>query len=204
MTRDQLVEAGSAVLLAFATVVTAWATYQATLFGGDESRGYFMASATQLRAAEMRAFAREQRGVHAALFVEYASALATGQHELSAFLFERFPEPLRGSTSAWLATRPLVNPAAPKTPFELPEYALSAESDAADLVRQATALFETAQTADAISDGYVRLTVFFALVLFLSGVAGKFRWVAIDIAMLALAIATLIWATIQLASMPFQ
>lgn len=56
---DRWVEFLGALVLAVATVATAWSAYQAALWGGDESKFYFEVSAAQLEAAEADEYADE-------------------------------------------------------------------------------------------------------------------------------------------------
>ena len=107
---DRWVEFLGALVLAIATVATAWSAYQAALWGGDESKFYFEASAAQLEAAHLESRAMQRASFQASLFVEYAAALSTGDQKLADFLYQRFPEELERATDAWLATDPLTNP----------------------------------------------------------------------------------------------
>lgn len=201
---DRWVEFLGALVLAIATVATAWTAYQATLWGGDESKFYFEASAAQVDAAHLDNLAMQRTGLDAGLFVEYVAARSAGNQELADFLYERFPSELKLATDAWLATDPFNDPTAPASPFDMPQYRLP-EQDAAEQQDQlAMATFEDAAEADEYADNYVLLTVIFAMVLFFSGIAGKFQWRVIDGAVLGLGIIVLLVGLVMLAQMPVQ
>ncbi|HSG14873.1 MAG TPA: hypothetical protein VLE70_00955 [Anaerolineae bacterium] len=201
---DRWVEFLGALVLAAATVATAWTAYQATLWGGDESKFYFEASAAQVDAAQFKSLAMQRASLHAGLFVEYAAARSAGDQELANFLYQRFPPELKEATDAWLATDPLNDPNAPPSPFDMPEYRLP-EQDAAEQNDQlAKSKFTDAAEADEYADKYVLLTVIFATVLFFSGIAGKFQWRVIDGAVLGMGILALAIGLVMLTQMPVQ
>lgn len=201
---DRWVEFIGALVLAIATVATAWTAYQAALWGGDESKFYFEASAAQVDAAHLDGLAMQRKSLEAGLFVEYAAAQSASDQDLADFLYQRFPPELKTATDAWLATDPLNNPAAPPSPFDMPEYQLPETEAAEELDEVATAKFEEAAEADEYADQYVLLTVIFATVLFFSGIAGKFQWRIIDGLVLAMGIVVLLVGLVMLAQMPIQ
>jgi hypothetical protein len=201
---DRWVEFFGALVLAVATVATAWSAYQASLWGGDESKFYFEASAAQLDASHLNTQAMQRATVHAGLFVEYAAARSEGNEALADFLYQRFPSELRTATDTWLATDPLNDPNAPSSPFDMPAYRLQEEDAAEQLEKLSETKFAAAAEADEYADNYVLVTVIFATVLFFSGIAGKFQWRAIDGAVLALGIVVLLIGLVMLAQMPVQ
>ena len=185
---DRWVEFFSAIILALATVATAWCGYQAARWGGEQARSYIEANALTTRSAATLNLAVQIRVLHADLFVEWVSALNQDNLELAEFLYERFPSELRIAVDAWLDMQPFDNLDAPKTPFKMEEYSLPQEEQALELEQQSDELFAEANTANEISDNYVLLTVIFASVLFFGGISGKFKSQLIDLVMLVFAI----------------
>jgi hypothetical protein len=199
---DRWVEFFGALILSAATVATAWCAYQAALWSGDESKFYFEASAAQVDSAQLENKALQRVGFHIGLFVEFAAAQSQDDQKLADFLYRRFPPELETATKAWLATDPLNNPDAPRSPFDMPEYRLP-EQDAAEQKDQlAVKKFAKAAEADEHADNYVLLTVIFAMVLFFSGISGKFQWRVIDGAVLGLAVIVLLGGLVGLVQMP--
>ncbi len=201
---DRWVEFFGALVLSVATVATAWCAYQAALWGGDESKFYFEASAAQVEAAQLENKALQRISFQAGIFVEYVAALSQDNQVLADFLYRRFPPELKAATDAWLAEDPLNNPEAPPSPFDMPRYRLP-EQDAAEQTDQLVIQkFNEAGEADEHADNYVLLTVIFAMVLFFSGISGKFQWRVIDAAVLAFGVVVLLGGLVLLVQMPVQ
>lgn len=184
---DRLVEFAAAIVLALATVATAWAGYQAALWGGDQTQHMAAASAANIRAAQASNAALQTASLHANLFVAWVTALSGEEQELADFLYARFPTELRVAADAWIATKPRQNADAPLTPFVMAEYQLPQNAEAVRLQQRAEDEGRLASAANEISDRYVLLTVIFASVLFFGGISGKFQSKSVDLAMLALA-----------------
>jgi len=201
---DRWIEFVSAMVLALATVATAWCAYQSTLWGGDETKFRAAANTATTRAGQASSAALQQTSFHASLFVDWAAAISTENQMLADFLYQRFPPTLKTASDAWLATQPLQNPDAPSSPFVMPEYQLPERAEAAAWAAEATVQWEQAETADQIADRYVLLTVLFASVLFFAGIAGKFQSRLIDIAMLALGLLVLLAGVAIALTYPMQ
>lgn len=201
---DRWIEFVSAIVLALATVATAWCAYQSSLWGGDEAKYRAAANSATIKAAQFSGEALQRTSFHANLFVAWATAISQQNELLADFLYQRFPPELKVASDAWLATKPLQNPDAPSSPFVMPEYVLTADQQATEWEAQAAAAVEQANQLDETSDRYVLLTVLFASVLFFAGIAGKFQSRAIDLAMLAVSlIVFLVGLTIAL-TFPIQ
>ena len=182
----QWIELWSAVLLAAATVATAWSAYKSSLWGGEQAEHDSAAITAIVRSGEFNNLALQTTAVHVGLFSQWASAVSTQNTALADFLFARFPEPLKASATAWLATQPLTNPSTPMTPFDMPQYVLPTTGEAARWESSAIDETEAAGKADAISDRYLVFTIIFASVLFFGGISGKFGWQLIDVIVLVL------------------
>jgi hypothetical protein len=106
-------------------------------------------------------------------FIAWAQAYASGDRPLEEFFFRRFREEFRPAVEAWVATRPLRNPQAPLTPFELPEYRSAERERAAELDAEASRQTEIAKQDNQRSDNYVLAVVLFASSLFFAGISSK-------------------------------
>lgn len=201
---DRWVEFGGALVMSIATVAIAWCAYQATLWGGDETRLYFESSNAQATAGQLDNQVYLRSSIHIGLFSQYVNAIGESDEELADFYYQRFPDDLKVAVDAWLLTEPLTNPDAPKSPFDMTAYRLP-EQEAAELAhQQGEHLFELALTADENADNYVLLTVVFATVLFFSGISGKFQWQVIDAAVLAIGSVALLAGLLFLVQIPVQ
>src|SRR5258705_124468 len=74
------------------------------------------------------------------------------------------------AVDAWVATKPLKNPAAPLTPFAMTQYHLAAQDRAQALTRTAEAATAEAKVDNQRSDNYVLAVVLFASALFFAGI----------------------------------
>lgn len=201
---DRWVELLSAIVLSLATILTAWCGYQATRWSGVQAENYSLASDYRTQAAQITNQMLVRQNMDVGLFVQYAAAVSIGNDKLADFLYQRFPPELRTATDAWLATDPLHNPNAPRSPFDMPEYVLPEKAQAAQLEAQAKEAFETANDANEKGDEYVLYTIIFAAVLFLGGISGKFQWRVIDALLLAMATITFVVGLVILISSPMR
>lgn len=117
-------------------------------------------------------------------------------------MLNRFPELLKTATLAWLKTEPLTNPAAPLTPFQMPEYVLSETVEAARWEEQSKKEIARAETADELSNRYLLFTIIFASVLFFCGVRDKLGWRPLDLTVLGLGVLGLVLGLVVLFSAP--
>ncbi|MBC8161558.1 MAG: hypothetical protein H7Z42_10110 [Roseiflexaceae bacterium] len=198
------IELLSAIILALATIGTAWSAYQSARWGGERTAHTTAAFTATVRAAKFANLAQQRISLHVSLFGQWSAAVSTSNQPLADFLFDRFPEPLKSATVAWRATQPLTNPAAPATPFEMAEYALSENAQAATWETTALAEETAAERANEISDRYLLFTIIFAVVLFFGGVSGKFRSQALDVAVLLFGAFALLVGLVIVGSSPIK
>jgi hypothetical protein len=74
---------------------------------------------------------------------------------------------------AWLETRPLLNPDAPETPFQMDAYQLADLAAAEDYMAEAGVHADAALDANQNSDNHVLTAVALALAIFFAGVSSK-------------------------------
>jgi hypothetical protein len=174
------IEIASAILLALATVASAWSAYQATRWHGHEAKDFSDSNTLRIYSAEAQDKANHQLAVDAAIFSDYAYAFHEGNAPLVRFYEDHLFSPeMKAAVIAWQATDPLVNPDAPRTPFEMDEYKSASRVRAVQLDRKAEELIDKGRESINQADTYIMLTVLFALVLFFAGISTKFStlWV---------------------------
>ncbi len=103
---------------------------------------------------------------------------------------------------AWLATDPLTERAAPKTPFVMPEYVVAQRVEADRLALVADDRATAARTANQNGDNYVLTMVLFASVLFFAGVSSKMNRPRNRTFILGFGIVTLTTGLVILATLP--
>ncbi|MFD7072894.1 hypothetical protein ACFV9G_01680 [Nocardioides sp. NPDC059952] len=163
------------VLLSVTAILTAWTGFQASKWSGAMSISFSQASTNRIQAARLESTANRKLSVQVSLFVQWLEAYQSGDTELTEFLEARFPEPLATVFPAWLDARPLKDPDAPATPFDMEEYVIpeSVRASAAD--EAADRKFVQALRNNQRGDNYTVLTIGFACVLFFAAISERMR-----------------------------
>jgi len=199
--RDRL-ELVAAVLLALATVATAWSGYQSTRWNGEQSKAAARTNALRIDSTKAAGLANTQTEVDVATFTQWINAYAQRQTKLTNFYFERFRKEFRPAVEAWVATRPLRNPKAPLTPFAMPQYKLAARAEAERLDAEAEVSAADARRDIQRASNYVLGVVLFASALFFAGISTKLASPRIRVAMLVLGCVVFLVTAIWLATSP--
>ena len=196
------VEVAAAVLLAFAAVATAWSSYQATRWNGEQAKTSAKVNKTRIEAARASGLANAQQQVDVATFMQWVDSYARGEDRLVAFYRERFRAEFKPAFNAWIATKPLKTKDAPLTPFAMPQYRLAAKVEADRL--DATAEVLSAQVRRNIqrSSNYVLGVVLFAVALFFAGMSTKLTAPGLRKAMLAVGYVIFLGAAVWIATSP--
>ena len=200
---QEWVEVLAAVLLALATVASAWSAYQAARWRSQESMAFNEANAARVHAAEAYDLADTDTDIDVAMFIAYFNALWAGETETVRLYEERlFREEMRHAVLAWKAADPVHNPNAPANPFVMPEYRNANREEARSLEGEARAKAEEAREAIRNSDFYVLFTVLFAAVLFFAGICTKLKAAALRIAVLFMGVALFLGSFIVMSFQP--
>jgi hypothetical protein len=163
------------VLLAAATVATAWSGYQASRWNGEQAKAASKTNAVRIEAARAQGLAEAQTEVDVATFTQWVNAYVRGETELADFYFKRFRKEFKPAVNAWIRTRPLRNPNAPLTPFMLPQYRLAAAVEVDRLDAEAERSSATVRGYIQRSTNYVLCVVLFAAALFFAGISTRFE-----------------------------
>ncbi len=179
----------AAILLGVAAVLTAWGSFRAAGEADAMVKGYaeqqvLVSSANDIYAQSDQASSLEQQ-----FFLSFAIAAAEGNEGVTAYLEQTMSPELYAAVDWWLqqppetvATSPFVteNPAF----AGLPSQILIAEGNA--VMEQANAKRVTAEEAEAIGGRYGLANVFFAVVLFVAGIASVLTRRPLQVGMLVL------------------
>ena len=199
---DRWTEIVSAVMLGLVAMATAWSGYQSARWGGVQSTKYSEASALRVESTRASTAAGQQTQIDVAIFSNWVNAYADGDERLEAFYRERFREEFVPAFEAWLATDPANNPEAPSSPFAMPEYQLAAAQEAQDMEKNASKTFEEGKEANQQSDDYILNAVILASVLFFAGIAPRFDWLPVRVAVVVVALALLVLGLYNIATYP--
>ncbi len=199
------IELWSTLLLAAATVATAYSAYEATRWGGVQSTSFTEAGAARTESAKAESDGFTLVAIDADIFTQYAVAFSQDNERLMKILRERFfRKEFKVAYRAWLKQHPLTNPKAVKLPFQLPEYKIAKLEEADDLSDKANRRFEAGREANQTSDEYILGTIFFAAVLFFAGLATKFSSERVAIGALGFGTLLFLGGLGRLGTLPFH
>ncbi len=196
------VEVAATILLALAAVATAWSSYQATRWNGEQAKTSARVNKTRIEAARASDLANAQQQVDVATFMQWVDSYARGETKLVNFYRERFREEFRPAFNAWVATKPLKTEGAPLTPFAMPQYRLAAKAEADRLDRSAEELSAQVRRNIQRASNYVLGVVLFAVALFFAGMSTKLTAPGLRKTMLGVGYVIFLGTVVWIASSP--
>jgi hypothetical protein len=199
---DRVIELILAMMLGAVALATAWSGYQAARWGGIQSIALSQAAARRAESARASTKAGQHIQIDVGTFSNWVAAFAVDEAGLAEFYEGFFRDEFRPAFDAWMAMDPANNPAAPPTPFEMPEYQVSNREEADRLELEAEMTFEEGRAANAQSDKYVLNAVILASVLFMAGIASGFDWLPVRIAIIVSALVLLVLGLYNLGVYP--
>ena len=200
--RRDWVEIGATVLLALAAVATAWSSYQATRWNGEQAKTSGSVNKTRIEAARASDLANAQQQVDIAMFIQWVDSYARDDTTLVNFFRGRFRDEFKPAFEAWVATKPLKTAGAPPTPFAMPEYRLAAKAEAERLDSEAEELSAQVRRNIQRASNYVLGVVLFAVALFFAGMSTKLTAPALRKTMLAVGCLLFLGTAVWIATFP--
>jgi hypothetical protein len=200
--KKKWVEPVAALLMALATLSTAWCSYQSAAWTRKSNGLMNEFNTLERRAGVVSLQGMQQATIHTAMFMEVLAAKQAGNEQLANFYVECFPPDLRKAYDAWLAQRPFENPNADPHPFVPRLYETHGTREAADATAKAASSQQEARSAGSISGQYLANTVLFATVLFFASASGKFEQRRVRIVAFAFATAVFLFAVVRTATLP--
>ncbi|HEY4255639.1 MAG TPA: hypothetical protein VGM66_00305 [Candidatus Udaeobacter sp.] len=200
--KKRWVEPVTALLMALATLSTAWCSYQSAAWTRKSNRLINEFNALERKAGLLTMQGTQQATIHAAMFMQLLAAQQAGNEKLANFYADRFPPDVRKAYDAWLAQKPFENPNAEPHPFVPKLYEPRGTREAADANAKAASSQQQAGTAGSISGQYLANTVLFATVLFFASASGKFEQRRVRLVAFAFATAVFLFAVVRTAMLP--
>jgi hypothetical protein len=200
--KKKWVEPVAALLMALATLSTAWCSYQSAAWTRQSNRLMNEFNTLERRAGLLSLQGMQQATIHTAMFMEVLAAKQAGNEQLANFYVERFPPDLRKAYDTWLAQRPFENPNADPHPFVPRLYQTHGTHEAADATAKAAISQQEARNAGSVSGQYLANTVLFATVLFFASASGKFEQRRVRMVSFAFATAVFLFAVVRTAILP--
>ncbi len=200
--KKKWIEPVVAVLMALATVSTAWCSYQSAAWTRQSNRLMNESNALERRAALIEVQGSQALIIHASMFMQLLAAQHAGNEALANFYAERFPPDVKKAYEAWLAQKPFENRAADPHPFVPNLYPVRGTAEAATARTDAARRIAEAREAGNRSGQYLANTVLFATVLFFAGTAGKFEQPRVRLFAATFGVALFVFAAIRTLLMP--
>jgi hypothetical protein len=201
--KKKWVEPVAALLMALATLSTAWCGYQSAAWTRQSNRLMNEFNTLERRAGLLTVQGTQQATIQAGMFMQALAAHQAGNDKLLDFYVERFPPELRKAYDTWLAEKPFENPNADPHPFVPNLYEIRGTREAADATAKAARSQEEARKAGGISGQYLANTVLFATVLFFASASGKFEQRRVRVVAFAFAVAVFMFAVLRTLMLPW-
>jgi hypothetical protein len=200
--KKRWVEPVTALLMALATLSTAWCSYQSAAWTRKSNRLMNEFNSLERRAGLQTMQGMQQATIHTAMFMQLLAAQQAGNENLVKFYAERFPPDVRKAYDAWMAERPFENPNADPHPFVPKLYEVRGTREAAEANAQAAKSLHAARNAGSVSGQYLANTVLFATVLFFASASGKFEQRRVRVVAFAFAVAVFLFAVVRTVMLP--
>lgn len=209
VTIEDWLELVPSILMAVAVVLTAYSAYESARWGGVQATDFATASSLRIEASAATSIGVTQMSYDAGTFgqlalefrdTDFSDPVQRQQASLLADSLMR--DEFKVYFEEWVALDPSNNDGAPGTPFDLPTFSNDQIEKAERLTAEAEVSFSEAKDANQTSDDYILATIFFASVLFFTGL--RMRSVRIRSFVTVLAAFALASGIVRISTLPFQ
>lgn len=190
------------IILTIATLATAWAGYEAGQWNNISASLNFQSTGLRVEAGQLAGKAQQLRAIDVGLFTNWVNAVGNGNTALAEFYQARFRDEFRPAFDAWIATRPLANPDAPDSPFDMEAYHVAAQDRADALIEDAGQLDQSSDLAGNISSNYTLSVLVLAGALLLAGLANRFQWAELRLVVVGAALLVLLLSVVNILRLP--
>jgi hypothetical protein len=200
--RRKWIEPVTALIMALATVGTAWCSYESASWTRRSNRLMNEFNSLERQAGIVSIQGTQTASIHAAMFMQLLAAKQAGDEKLAGFYVQRFPPVMRKAYDAWLAQKPFENPRADPHPFVPNLYQVPGTQKADKLAAEAIGKVQEARNCGSLSGQYLANTVMFATVLFFANAAGKFEQARVRVVSFSFAVGVFVFAVVRIALLP--
>jgi hypothetical protein len=197
------IEPVTALIMALATVGTAWCSYESAAWTRRGGRLMNESNSLEGQAGIISIQGVQTASIHVAMFMQLLAAKQAGDEKLADFYVQRFPPDLRKAYDGWLDQKPFENPKADPHPFVPNLYQMRGTREANKLTTDAVRKVQEARNSGSVSGQYLANTVMFATVLFFANAAGKFEQARVRIVSFFFAVGVFAFAVLRIALLPF-
>lgn len=195
-------DVAAAALLSLAAVASAWSSFQAGLWNSRTLFAFMDTASVNGERTASQAVEATRQAAQAGLLVEYLRARFEGKDALASFLLDRTRPEIQSAVKDWERTRPVVDPDAPRTPFDMPGYVDAANATASRFDELYAEAFDGAVRADGYANRYLAVISGLAWVLFFAGMASRFGSRRVNAAMLVTAAGVLALSLVFMFRLP--
>lgn len=192
----------SAVLMGFATLGSAWCSYQSSEWGGISSDHASNAARLQREVAELHLESNQIRALHMEIFMEIMDAKFAKEDDLAKFYQDRFTDEIKSAYQGWLAQNPFENPKADAHPFVPHLYTPRHQDEIRALINEQHDHGTNSREAGDVSARYLSATVLLASTLFFAGTSRNFDRGVVRQSMLFFAIALFLYCVGRIVTLP--
>ncbi len=200
--RNKWIEPIIALVMALATVGTAWCSFESASWTRRSNRLMNEFNSLERKAGLLNVQGMQTAQIQVAMFMQVLAAQQAGNDKLANFYADRFPPDLRKAYDAWLAQKPFENPKAYPHPFVPNLYELRGAREAAEAMATGATKAEEARSAGNLSGQYLANTVLFATVLFFANAAGKFEQRRVRVVAFTFTLAIFVFVLTRIAILP--
>jgi hypothetical protein len=170
------VELLSTVLLALATLASAWCAYQATLWSGEQARALAESNANQFESLRLNGRANLKQIVDISTYLNYTQSVARGDEAGAALLLRHVRPEFKPLFLEWVGrNRGELRGSERETPFDSPSYEIADQLAAQAHQKESARALAAAGHANDQGDLFVLHTVVIAIALFFLGSAPQIR-----------------------------
>jgi hypothetical protein len=162
------------ILLAVATVASAWCTYQSELWNSEQLEKMADANVVDTESLRASGVANRNAIVDAATYANLLQSESHGDERAARFILSHARPAFRPILDEWYSNR-AGGKLPPGSPFEDPRYRAQIEDPASSLRATALTVLRRANEANANSDRFLMRTVLLAMSLFFLGISGQLR-----------------------------
>jgi hypothetical protein len=189
------------VLLAIASVGSAWSAFQVSQWNGKETDAARASAVLRIESSKEYTRATQIVAYDAAAVSQYGQAVSAGNADLQTFLRETIIRPgFRPVLEQWQTE--IEAGATPTNLLQNEEYLTELFADSESTDAKALAASARSEEAGNTADDYIRLTLFFATALFFAGITASFKSRFARLLLLTAAGVTLVIAGALLTSYP--
>ena len=195
-------EPSCALLMAVASVATAWCSYQSSSWSGESADLATQAAKLHRETNVMHLESRQIEANQMRFFMEAIDAEMDGNDKLARFYRARFSDELKPAYVRWKALNPLEDPAAPPTPFAAALYLPRFHDEIHAGHEASSRAEEKSKAAGHVASKYLNHTVSLATVLLFAATAEKFDQRRVRRGALTFAVALFLYSAVRTALLP--